>query len=68
MKSWRRDFSYKPFKSRNTKDINQGDKSNARRREGSELVLEASRAKTKQGGKESKSKARGFTREFREQI
>jgi len=45
-----------------------GDKFNAGRRDGPELALEASWAKTKQGGKESKLKARGSTREFREQI
>jgi len=68
VKSERRDFSIKPFKGRDARDINRGDKSNAGRREGSELALEASWAKTKQGGKESKSNTRGFTREFREQI
>ena len=58
----------KPFKGRDAKDINRGHKSNAGRREGSEPALEASRAKTKRGGKESQSKVRGFMREFRAQI
>jgi len=41
----------KSFKGRDTKDINRGDKSNAGKRDDTELALEGGRTKTKQGGK-----------------